>query len=127
MNLVALEKCPDFENDLAVTSYLCFHGSLIQTAEDVKELQATGMLHNYLGNDEEVADLFRKISRQLVPGPLMYWEVEENIQKYCNSREVVRIYSHYFSRNWSFIGFSGAIIGLVLAFLQTYFTIHPRK
>ncbi|XP_022723065.1 uncharacterized protein LOC111280146 [Durio zibethinus] len=126
MNLVALEKCPDFGNDYAVTSYLCFISSLIQTTEDVKELQVTGILHNYLGSDEEVVDFFRGMSRNLVPNIFLYYDVKDDIQRYCNSW-LIRISSNYFSRNWSFLGFSGVIAGLVLTLVQTYFTINPRK
>ncbi|XVE84617.1 hypothetical protein DITRI_Ditri17bG0026900 [Diplodiscus trichospermus] len=76
--------CPDFKNDFAVSGYLSFISFLFQTADDVKELRATDTLHNYLGNDEEVADLFRKISRDLVPNLQIYRHLFEDIQMYCN-------------------------------------------
>ncbi|KAG8471364.1 hypothetical protein CXB51_036109 [Gossypium anomalum] len=85
LNLVALEMCQDFKNDSEVTSYLCFMDVLIDSADDVKELRDTGMLHNYLGKNEEVAELFKKMSRGLVPDQSRYENVINNIHKYCNN------------------------------------------
>ncbi|MFQ6648991.1 hypothetical protein Gotur_022235 [Gossypium turneri] len=85
LNLVALEMCPDFKNDFEVSSYLCFMDTLIDSAEDVKELRVTGILHNYFGSDEEVANLFKKMSRDLVPDPKTYENVTNDIHKYCNN------------------------------------------
>ncbi|XP_016723617.1 UPF0481 protein At3g47200 [Gossypium hirsutum] len=85
LNLVALEMCQDFKNDSEVTSYLCFMDALIESADDVKELRDTGMLHNYLGKNEEVAELFKNMSGGLVPDQTRYIEVIDDIHKYCNS------------------------------------------
>ncbi|XVF31262.1 hypothetical protein REPUB_Repub16aG0130400 [Reevesia pubescens] len=130
MNLVALEMCRDFDNNYDVTSYLCFLDSLIDTAEDVKELRVTGMLHNYLGSDEEVADLFNTMSRDLVPDLSIYSDVEENIHKYCNNPWTTTlahfIYTH-FSSPWTFLGFLGAIIGLSFSAIQAYSSLFPRN
>nr|KJB78493.1 hypothetical protein B456_013G002200 [Gossypium raimondii] len=79
LNLVALEMCQDFKNDSEVTSYLCFMDALIESADDVKELRDTGMLHNYLGKNEEVAELFKKMSGGLVPDQTRYIEVIDDI------------------------------------------------
>ncbi|TYI44977.1 hypothetical protein E1A91_D13G002600v1, partial [Gossypium mustelinum] len=79
LNLVALEMCQDFKNDSEVTSYLCFLDALIESADDVKELRDTGMLHNYLGKNEEVAELFKNMSGGLVPDQTRYIEVIDDI------------------------------------------------
>ncbi|XWS65348.1 hypothetical protein CRYUN_Cryun05aG0105000 [Craigia yunnanensis] len=130
MNLVALEMCRDFENDFAVTTYLCFLDSLIDTAEDVKELRVTGMLHNYLGSDEEVADIFNRMSRDLVPDQEMYNVVTDNIHKYCNNpwtTAVAQAYYTHFSSPWTFLAFLGAIIGLLFSAIQAYFSLPDNK
>ncbi|XWS57130.1 hypothetical protein CRYUN_Cryun09bG0146100 [Craigia yunnanensis] len=114
MNLIALEMCRDFVNNFEVTTYLCFMDSLIDTAEDVKELRITGMLHNYLGSDEEVAELFNKMSRDLVPDQEMYYNITENIHKYCNNpwtTAVAQAYYTHFSSPWTFLAFLGADYG----------------
>ncbi|KAL6141338.1 hypothetical protein ACLB2K_059628 [Fragaria x ananassa] len=62
LNLIAYEMCPDFKNDFEVTSYICLLDSLIDHADDVKELRSADVLYNLLGSDEEVARLFNEIA-----------------------------------------------------------------
>ncbi|TYI99236.1 hypothetical protein E1A91_A13G002600v1 [Gossypium mustelinum] len=130
LNLVALEMCRDFKNDFEVTSYLCFMDALIDTADDVKELRVTGMLHNYLGSDEEVANLFNKMSRDLVPDQTRYEKVIEDIHRYCNNPwtdALAQIYYTYFSTPWTFLAFVGAIIGLLFSAIQAYFSLPQNR
>ncbi|KAE8679482.1 Tetratricopeptide repeat (TPR)-like superfamily protein [Hibiscus syriacus] len=150
LNLVALETCRDFRNEFEITTYLCFLDSLINTADDVKELsgtlmwittylcflnslidtaddvkeqRVTVMLHNYLGSDEEVADLFNKMSRDLVPDQQWYSDVVKDIHKCCNNPWTAALaYAYYthFSSSWSILAFLGAIIGLLFSATQAY-------
>ncbi|GLT63174.1 hypothetical protein SLA2020_357550 [Shorea laevis] len=69
MNLMAQEMCPDFVNDFEITSYVSFLNSLIEKAENVKELRDAGVLGNRLGSDKAVVRLFNKINAKLVPNP----------------------------------------------------------
>ncbi|KAE8728937.1 hypothetical protein F3Y22_tig00004041pilonHSYRG00042 [Hibiscus syriacus] len=48
MNLIAYEMCPDFDNDFAVTSYVCLLDSLVDDAGDVHVLRDDGVLYNAL-------------------------------------------------------------------------------
>ncbi|KAK8494570.1 hypothetical protein V6N12_017060 [Hibiscus sabdariffa] len=121
MNLVALESCPDFVNDSSVKAYIRFVSSLIQTPQDVKELRVRGVLQNYLGSEEEVADLFR-VCRDLRPDLGNYDHIFRDMERYCNSW-FIRIYSDYFGAKWSLLTFLVAITGLVLTLLQTYYEI----
>ncbi|XP_038993078.1 UPF0481 protein At3g47200-like [Hibiscus syriacus] len=130
LNLVALETCRDFKNEFEITTYLCFLDSLIDTAEDVKELRVTGMLLNYLGSDEELADLFNKMSRDLVPDQQRYYEVVQDIHKYCNNpwtAALTHIYNTHFSSSWSFLAFLGAIVGLLFSATQAYFSLPQNR
>lgn len=130
LNLVALEMCRDFKNELEVTSYLCFMDSLIDTADDVKELRVTGMLHNYLGSDEEVAELFNKMSRDLVPDQDKYFKVTKDIHKYCNNPWTAALaqgYYTHFRSPWTFLAFMGAIMGLLFSAIQAYFSFPQNK
>nr|GMC52349.1 UPF0481 protein At3g47200-like [Ipomoea batatas]GMC65413.1 UPF0481 protein At3g47200-like [Ipomoea batatas]GMC76564.1 UPF0481 protein At3g47200-like [Ipomoea batatas]GMC81956.1 UPF0481 protein At3g47200-like [Ipomoea batatas]GMD43003.1 UPF0481 protein At3g47200-like [Ipomoea batatas] len=65
LNLVAYEACPDSPTNSEISSFLCFMDSLINNAEDVKELRSKGVVFNYLGIDQDVAELFNQISRDL--------------------------------------------------------------
>ncbi|KAK8546400.1 hypothetical protein V6N12_027187 [Hibiscus sabdariffa] len=130
MNLVALETCRDFKNNFEITTYLCFLDSLIDTAEDVKVLRVAGMLHNYLGSDEEVAEFFNKMSRDLVPDQQGYSDVVIDIHKYCNNpwmAALAHVYRTYFSSPWSFLAFLGVIIGLLLSATQAYFSLPQNR
>ncbi|KAE8664093.1 Lycopene cyclase [Hibiscus syriacus] len=130
MNLIAYEMCPDFENDLTVTSYICFLDSLIDEAEDVKELRDAGVLYNGLGSDEEVAKLFNKMNTDLVPSPTIYSDVRRQIQNHCENKWIkyaAQAYYTHFNSPWTFLAFVGAIAALLLSALQTYYTINPVK
>ncbi|KAE8702466.1 Tetratricopeptide repeat (TPR)-like superfamily protein [Hibiscus syriacus] len=130
MNLVALEMCRDFDNEFEVTSYLCFLDSLIDTAEDVKELRVAGMLHNYLGSDEEVADLFNKMSRDLVPDQDTYSAVVKDIHSFCNNPwtpAAAQVYYSHFSSPWTFLALMGAIISLLFSAIQAYFSLPGNR
>ncbi|MBA0728983.1 hypothetical protein Golax_004596, partial [Gossypium laxum] len=127
MNLIAYEMCPDFDNDFSVTSYMCFLDSLIDGAEDVRELSDAGILYNRLGSDEEVTKLFNKMNTDLVPNPRIYSEVKGQIQNHCKNmwiNHAAQAYHTYFSIRWTFLAFVGAIASLFLSALQTYYTIH---
>ncbi|MBA0860120.1 hypothetical protein Goshw_014218, partial [Gossypium schwendimanii] len=55
---------------------ICFLDSLIDEAEDVKDLRDAGILYNGLGSDEEVAKLFNKMNTDLVPRVLgRFWHL----------------------------------------------------
>ncbi|XVE90355.1 hypothetical protein DITRI_Ditri20bG0070800 [Diplodiscus trichospermus] len=130
MNLIAYEMCPDFDNDFAVASYICFLDSLIDEAEDVKALRDAGILHNGLGSDKEVAKLFNKMNMDLVPSPSIYSEVKRQIQNHCSNMWITyaaQAYHTHFSSPWTLLAFMGAIAALVLSALQTYYTIHQKK
>ncbi|XP_059595235.1 uncharacterized protein LOC104880181 isoform X2 [Vitis vinifera] len=64
LNLIAFESS-NTPNDLGVISYLCFLDSLIDHWDDVKELQAAQVLHNFLGDQREVAKFFNHVCGKL--------------------------------------------------------------
>jgi hypothetical protein len=86
LNLIAYEMCLDFKNDFGVTSYISFLDSLIDEPNDVKKLRKARVLHNFLGSDEEVAQLFNEIGTDLVPNPETYMEVKVKIQKFYDNK-----------------------------------------
>ncbi|KAJ6300619.1 hypothetical protein OIU76_021422 [Salix suchowensis] len=52
-NLVAYETSAAL-HQLPVTSYICFMDSLINDADDVKELRSKGIIVNFLGSDQQL-------------------------------------------------------------------------
>ncbi|GFY84741.1 hypothetical protein Acr_03g0015150 [Actinidia rufa] len=85
LNLAAYEACPDNANDFGVTSYICFMDSIIDHAEDVKKLRSNGILLNFLGSDEQVANRFNEIATELAPSPHSYVQVEFRIEEHHKS------------------------------------------
>ncbi|GKV40827.1 hypothetical protein SLEP1_g48429 [Rubroshorea leprosula] len=123
MNLIAYEMCPDFDNKFEITSYVSFLDSLIDQAEDVKELRDAGVLHNGLGSDKAVALLFNEINKYLVPNPKLHSNLKQSIQAHCNTafaKYVAQLYHTYFRSPWSFLALVGALLGLALTAVQTY-------
>ncbi|KAJ0014922.1 hypothetical protein Pint_20674 [Pistacia integerrima] len=126
LNLIAYEMCPDFLNDFGVSSYVAFLYILIDQAQDVKELRDKQILHNFLGSDEKVAELFNEIGTDLVSNPSIYGDVKSKIQRHYDSKfmtSTAQFIHKYFRSPWSAIAFLAAIIALALTVAQTVYTI----
>ncbi|CAK7340199.1 unnamed protein product [Dovyalis caffra] len=125
LNLVAYETCTA-ACQLWVTSYICFMNSLIEDAEDVEELRSKGILFNYLGSDQQVADLFNNMSYSMKPDAAAYNDIKRDINKQCESiikRWVSEWKRTYFRSPWTVITVLAASLGLGLTAAQTYYAI----
>ncbi|KAG5242578.1 UPF0481 protein [Salix suchowensis] len=128
LNLVAYETAVSLDEPNWVTSYICFIDSLIDDAEDVKVLRSKGILTNYLGPDQKVAELFNQIGRSLQPNTNAYNEIQREINIACESiwkKWIAEWQQTYFSSPWAFTAFVAASAGLVLTATQTYYTVYP--
>jgi len=126
MNLIAYEMCLDFENDFGITSYISFLDSLIDEANDVKDMRKARVLHNFLGSDQEVADLFNKIGTDLVPNSGTYKDVKCQIQDYYENNWMTwmaQVLHDHFSTPWTVIAFLGVLLGLGLTATQTWYAV----
>ena len=130
MNLIAYEMCLDFNNDFGITSYISFLDSLIDEANDVKMLRKARILHNFLGSDEEVAKLFNKIGKDLVPNPDIYQDVKIKIQEFydckCTTWMAQFVHDH-FSSPWTILAFCGVLLGLGLTAAQTWYAVKSSQ
>ena len=130
LNLIAYEMCLDFENDFGITSYISFLDSLIDEASDVKMLRKARILHNLLGSDEEVAQLFNKIGTDLVPNPYIYLNVKLQIQGFCDCKcttWMAQFIHDHFSSPWTFLAFCGVLLGLGLTAAQTWYAVKSSR
>uniref|UniRef100_A0A5B6YPF9 Uncharacterized protein n=1 Tax=Davidia involucrata TaxID=16924 RepID=A0A5B6YPF9_DAVIN len=84
LNAIAHEACT--RNHFGFTSFVCFLDSLIDNADDVKEMRSAGVLQNFLGSDEEVASLFNQIGAVLEPEIDNYTHVKLQIGSYLASK-----------------------------------------
>ncbi|CAK9185910.1 unnamed protein product [Ilex paraguariensis] len=126
LNLVAYEACPDTPDDFGVTSYVCFMDSIIDHDKDVEELRSKGILLNFLGSDEQVADLFNEIATDLVPNPHGYAHVKECIENHYKNKTKVWMaeWRHaHFSSPWTVITFVLAIFAILLSVTQTILAV----
>ncbi|GAB4851093.1 hypothetical protein Ancab_039926 [Ancistrocladus abbreviatus] len=126
LNLCAFEALPNAPGDLGVTSYLCFMDSIIDSAEDVKELRSKGILLNFLGSDQQVADMFNDITDRLVPNLEAFAQVKLAIEMhYSNLAKtwLAQFLNEHFSTPWTVIGLLVALLAIALSIIQT-FQIH---
>ncbi|KAK9922267.1 hypothetical protein M0R45_030740 [Rubus argutus] len=126
LNLIAYEMCPDFENDFGISSYIGFLDSLIDHADDVKELRSAGVLYNFLGSDEEVAKLFNEIGTDLVPNSDIYRTVKAKMEKHYKNKcktWMAQFCHEHFSSPWTILAFIGVLAALGLSGIQTWYTI----
>ncbi|XP_010273223.1 PREDICTED: UPF0481 protein At3g47200-like [Nelumbo nucifera] len=134
LNLVAYDRCfgkgeKEVDDANLLTSYICFLDSLIDHGDDVKELRSDGVLFNYLGTDEEAANLINELARGLV-APDRFIDVKEKIQRYCRNKmrtSTAEMLSKHFRNPWTALALFGAILVLFLTAIQTYLTFAPRK
>ncbi|TXG70129.1 hypothetical protein EZV62_005064 [Acer yangbiense] len=129
LNMVAYESCPDGPDDLGVSTYICLMDTLIDDAEDVKELRSKGILLNFLGMDQQVADLFNQIAVNLVANPNAYAEFKNKIQRHYKNKIKIWLaeWRHtHFSRPWK-LAFMGAIFSLVMSAIQTYKALYGTE
>ncbi|KAG6638491.1 UPF0481 protein At3g47200-like [Carya illinoinensis] len=126
LNLIAHEMCLDFDNDFGISSYVSFLDSLIDQANDVKELRKAHVLFNFLGSDEEVAKLFNEIGTDLVPDLDEYKHVRTQIQEYYNKKWgkwLGEFVHNHFSSPWTVLAFLGALLALALSATQTWYAV----
>ena len=125
-NLIAYEMCPDFENDFGVTSYIVFLDSLIDEAKDVMHLRKARILRNFLGSDEEVAQLFNGLCTDLVQNTEIYDDVRSKIQDYYNKQWKTWIseglHTH-FSSPWTVMAFLAALFAILATGVQTVYSV----
>ncbi|KAK3417039.1 hypothetical protein EUGRSUZ_H02791, partial [Eucalyptus grandis] len=98
------------------TDYATFMDCLINSSKDVKVLRRAGIVKNYLGNDEVVAQMFNKIGDHIFP----------NVNAHCNKRMNVwmaKLRRKYFHSPWASLSVLAAIVLLLLIAAQTLFTI----
>lgn len=135
LNMIAYEKCPDFHYNYDICSYLAFLDTLVDDANDLKELRLAGVCQNTLGSDEEVAKLLNSIGTELASkefcllstGMMAYNEkytrVRDEIKKHCNTKWktwMAQVYNTHFSNPWSICAFLAAALALVLTAIQTW-------
>ncbi|EPS69808.1 hypothetical protein M569_04954, partial [Genlisea aurea] len=127
-NLIAFEICPNNLTDFAISSYVILIKSLIHGTKDVKELREKRVLISNLGSDAEVLKVFDEIHTYGMENAGIFRDVKEKIEEHYNSKAktwMAELIHTYFESPWNAIALFAGIFLLVLAYIQTYFTVHP--
>ena len=141
-NLIAYEMCPDVRYNYECCSFFTFMDSLVDNAEDVKELRSAGVFQNLLGSDEELAKLFNDLGDDLptkmycnnsytdaVAYSRKYLLIKIQIEKHYTNKWktwLAQAYNTHFNTPWAMIAFLAAMLALVLTFIQTWCAIYPK-
>ncbi|KAJ4776937.1 hypothetical protein LUZ62_061194 [Rhynchospora pubera] len=127
LNLVYFEQC-NANLRINLTSYACFMGSLFKTTRDVTLLHEMGIIDNLLATDQELVTFFTWLTE------CSYLDYEAHhlkdlfidVNRYYNSdwhKWRARLKRDYFANPWLTISFIAACVLLVLAILQTVYTV----
>ncbi|WJX93274.1 hypothetical protein P8452_74820 [Trifolium repens] len=141
-NLIAYEMCPDVRYNYECCSFFSFMDSLVDNAEDVKELRLAGVFQNLLGSDEELAKLFNDLGDDLptkmfcqhwptnaVAYSKKYIQIKREIERHYTNKWktwLAQAYNTHFNTPWAMIAFLAASLALLLTFIQTWYAIHPK-
>ncbi|KAI3446519.1 hypothetical protein Pfo_003184 [Paulownia fortunei] len=127
-NLIAYEVSPNSNSKPIVLSYAIFMKLLIQSVEDVKELQEKGILLNRFANQEKVVKMFKELDTFGVADLDIFKDVKRRVEEHCRSKAKTwiadLIYTRFRSPCTAIALFAAAFL-LCLTFLQTFFTIRP--
>ncbi|KAL4582238.1 hypothetical protein LXL04_006782 [Taraxacum kok-saghyz] len=126
-NIVAFEEChPECSNE--ITAYLVFMNNLIDSGEDVAFLHYKGIIEHWLGNDNDVADLFNGLCQEVVAdlNNSHLSGLTDEINK-CRDRRWTTWkadFRHkYFGNPWAFISVVAAVVLLMITFVQAFYDI----
>ncbi|KAL3726721.1 hypothetical protein ACJRO7_031595 [Eucalyptus globulus] len=125
-NLIAYEQHRQSRDINYFTDYVTFMDCLINSSKDVEVLRRAGIVKNYLGNDEVVAQMFNKIGDHVAISDSYYSEIFQNVNAHCNKRMNVwmaKLRRKYFHSPWASLSVLAAIVLLLLTAAQTLFTI----
>lgn len=128
-NLIALEKLfPSVFKEPYFTAYLQFLDYMVNTSKDIELLQKSGIITHALGSDDEVARLFNGLSSGTFDyQPYYLKKLYEEIDTYCKAkRHIWRaiLLRDYFSNPWAAFSVVAAVILLIFAFLQAFFSMY---
>ncbi|XP_042520288.1 UPF0481 protein At3g47200-like [Macadamia integrifolia] len=124
-NLIAYEQCNYFLPN-RITSYVVLLDGFLNSSKDVHLLGEKGILENWLSTEEDASLFF---SRAWTGGSLQqfyYVGICQKVNAYYRTswhKWRATLKRDYFNNPWTIISLIGAIVLLVLTFLQTLYSI----
>lgn len=129
VNSVAFEQCHN-KSPKHFSVYALFLDCLVNTAGDVEYLCDHGVIENYFETDVAASFI-----NDLGKGLTFNWDYLEffwlcdSVKEYYQNRlhrHWTSFKGEYLDKPWLCISVFGGVVLLVLSFLQTYYTIHPK-
>ncbi|KAK4797028.1 hypothetical protein SAY86_029354 [Trapa natans] len=123
-NLIAYEQCNVKFRD-KITSYAILLNNLIESGEDLDYLCQEGIVTCYL-NSEEIYSFFRKLYRDADVVYYTYAKLSQDVNRYCRARWPrwrATLLKDYFNSPWSILSFLGAILFVLLNFLEALYSV----
>ncbi|CAL5424058.1 unnamed protein product [Camellia sinensis] len=131
LNSVAFEQCYSHCSKHMIT-YATLMRCLMNTPGDVDFLGDKKIVENYLGTDDEVAQFFNLLGKDVAFDTENNYlkKVFENVNGYYRNDVLVQWagFKHtYFNTPWSFISALAATLLLLLTMIQAFFAIYSYK
>ncbi|KAB2619068.1 hypothetical protein D8674_014937 [Pyrus ussuriensis x Pyrus communis] len=123
--LLAFEQCHKREED-CLTSYVFLMKRLAKTPKDVELLVEHGIIENWLGSTKKISTLLHDLGTGMIFDYYSYAPLCENLNSYCRTcrhKWMANLRQNYFNTPWSIISVVGAVILLILTFIQTVCTV----
>lgn len=121
-NIMVFEQC-HYYFDSYIIDYFAFMNGLVNTPKDVETLVQHGIIQNWLGSNEQVANFFNNIFKQirLRVDNFYYSHVCRDLNTYASTpwhRWKAILKHDYFNHPWAAISVIYAIVILILTVLQ---------
>jgi hypothetical protein len=123
-NLISYEQCQP-KCEARITSYAIFLDNLINTPDDMEKLCERKIVHNSL-NPEDATKFFNKLYHDTYVVKYHYENLGLEVNKYCQNnwpKWRAMLVRNYFSTPWVILSTLGAVIILILTFLQTIYSV----
>ncbi|XP_026404152.1 UPF0481 protein At3g47200-like [Papaver somniferum] len=123
-NLIACEQL--YKGSHVMSSYATLMDCLINSPDDVKVLRKQEIITSYLGCDEDVADIFNKLSVEICNDNNYYAPYTIGINKYYKKRRHIwkaALKREYFSNPWTIVSVLAAVLLIALTITSTVFGI----
>ncbi|KAM7485997.1 hypothetical protein LguiA_002006 [Lonicera macranthoides] len=127
-NLIAYEEYHQSSYFHFIVDYVKFMDCLIDSPKDVEILCRSGIIDNWLGDDEAVSNMFNKLNDH-VTGPGVHFHyagVFNEVNKHCSKHRnkwMAKLRRSYLDSPWAIIAVLASFVLLVLTLLQTVYTM----
>ncbi|KAF8023111.1 hypothetical protein BT93_F0568 [Corymbia citriodora subsp. variegata] len=124
-NLIAYEQHRQGGDVNYMTDYVTFMDCLINSSKDVELLRSAGIINNYMGDDEVVAQMFNKMGDYVPLSNFYYNEIFRKVNAHCKKRwnsRMAKLRREHLRSPWALLSISAATVLLLLTLAQTVLT-----